>query len=438
MAYVLVALFGAAGVALFYRYAALELGERGGLLAAILFLLTTTAWIALKGVLSESLYLFALMASLVYYQTRIASREPKTHEWVLFGLLLACASLSRAIGILLLGAYLVHLAVAAWKERRLVARAWIPAIVVVVLVGLWYAFRPKAPTDMYGVASTWVMGWWLGNPGEMLHGATNLLFSGWVRSFMADHDVTLGAKIVFGAVGVLGFVEALLRAKRNRLDGWFVLLSLGVIFVWTFTPETTRRLLYPLVPLMILYAMSITQRLLAKLRLDDRRGLLVSAAIVALPVLLVLPALAIVARKSFDDRIVIAGCPQQYREIAPYYSTLNAEEAEKLVVLEVTMLCGLQMVDKVTPPNAVLMWSRPEYVALLGHRRTVPLYYRWKPEELRAAIVQEKVDYLVLTALFKNDIEGGSARNLADMNFEAYTVPTYVLSSGIFSLRKVK
>jgi hypothetical protein len=135
---------------------------------------------------------------------------------------------------------------------------------------------------------------------------------------------------------------------------------------------------------------------------------------------------------------VIAGCPQQYREIAPYYATLNAEEAEKLVVLEVTMLCGLQMVDKVTPPNAVLMWSRPEYVALLGHRRTVPLYYRWKPEELRAAIVQEKVDYLVLTALFKNDIEGGSARNLADMNFEAYTVPTYVLSSGIFSLRKVK
>jgi 4-amino-4-deoxy-L-arabinose transferase-like glycosyltransferase len=259
MAYVLVALFGAAGVALFYRYAALELGERGGLLAAILFLLTTTAWIALKGVLSESLYLFALMASLVYYQKRIAERQPSTGEWLLFGFLLACAALSRAIGILLLGAYLVHLAVAAWKERRLVARAWIPAIVVVVLVGLWYAFRPKAPTDMYGVASTWVMGWWLGNPGEMLHGATNLLFSGWVRSFMADHDVTLGAKIVFGAVGVLGFVEALLRAKRNRLDGWFVLLSLGVIFVWTFTPETTRRLLYPLVPLMILYAMSITQ-----------------------------------------------------------------------------------------------------------------------------------------------------------------------------------
>jgi hypothetical protein len=296
MAYVLVALFGAAGVALFYRYAALELGRtrrasRGDSLPAH----------------DDGMDRAERRAERVALSVRIdgeprvlpeanCERQPSTGEWLLFGFLLACAALSRAIGILLLGAYLVHLAVAAWKERRLVARAWIPAIVVVVLVGLWYAFRPKAPTDMYGVASTWVMGWWLGNPGEMLHGATNLLFSGWVRSFMADHDVTLGAKIVFGAVGVLGFVEALLRAKRNRLDGWFVLLSLGVIFVWTFTPETTRRLLYPLVPLMILYAMSITRRLLAKLRLDDRRGMLVSAAIVALPVLLVLPALAIVAR----------------------------------------------------------------------------------------------------------------------------------------------
>ena len=43
IAYVLVALLGAAGVALFYRYASLELGERGGLAAAVLFLLTTTA-----------------------------------------------------------------------------------------------------------------------------------------------------------------------------------------------------------------------------------------------------------------------------------------------------------------------------------------------------------------------------------------------------------
>jgi hypothetical protein len=438
IAYALVAMFAAAGAALFYRYAALDLGERGGLLAAVLFLLTTTAWITLKGVLSETLYLFALMASLVYYETRIRGREPRTYEWFLFGLLLACAALSRAIGILLLAAYVLHLLVRAWKDRRLVARAWLPAVVVLVLAGLWYALRPKAPVDMYGMAAQWVAGWWMADPFEMGRGATTLIFSGWIRSFMADHDVTLGAKIVFGAVGLLALAEAIERAWRNRLDGWFVLLTLDVIFVWTFTPETTRRLLYPLVPLMILFAISLVRRLLARSPLHDRRRLLAVSAIVALPVLLVLPALWIMANKSFDHRPVIAGCPQQYREIAPYYSTLNLEEAEKLAVLEVSILCGLQMVDKVTPPNAVLMWSRPEYVTLLGHRRTVPMYYRWTPAEMRAAIARDKVDYVVVTAIFKNDIEGGSARHLADMKLEEYTQPAYALSSGIFSLRKVR
>jgi len=178
--------------------------------------------------------------------------------------------------------------------------------------------------------------------------------------------------------------------------------------------------------------------MLAKLRMDERRKLLLGAAIAALPLLLALPALTILARKSFDHRTVVEGCPQQYREIAPYYSTLNLEEAEKLAVLEVSMLCGLQKIEKATPPAAVLMWSRPEYVALLGHRRTVPLFYRWTPEEMRAAVAREKVDYVVVTALFKNDIEGGRARDIADMKIEEYTEPAFKLGEGIFSLRKVK
>lgn len=436
IAYALVALFAAAGVAMFYRYAALELGERGGLVAAILFLLTTTAWITLKGVLSESLYFFVLMACLMYYATRIVDREPRTLQWMIFGLLLAAVALSRAIGLLLLGAYALQLVVRAWRQRHVDGRAWIPVVPVIVLVGLWYAVRPKAPADMYGLAVSWMIESWLWNPAEMLDGATALIFSGWLRSFMATNDVTLAAKIVFGAVGVLGVVEAVLRAERNRLDGIFVLVTLGVIFLWTFTPETTRRLFYPLVPLMILFALSLGGRILGKL-LDDRRRLMVAIAVIALPVLLTLPALAIVVQKSIDRRPVVAGCPQQYREITPYYSTLNLEESEKLAVLEVSMLCGLQMVDKVTPPNAVIMWSRPEYVALLGHRPSVPLFYRWKPEEMARAIRETKTDYLVVSYLFKNDIEGGRARHLADMNLGDYTEPTFALSEGIFSLRRV-
>jgi hypothetical protein len=291
---------------------------------------------------------------------------------------------------------------------------------------------------MYGMAVGWVIDWWRTSPVEMAKGASALFLSGWTRSFMASDDVTLAGKIVFAIVGLRGLVEAVRRAARNRVDGWFVLVSLAVIFAWTFSAETTRRLLYALIPLMILFGVSLVRSLIAKASLTPRRQMMVATAVAAFPVLLTLPALAIVATKALDMRPVVAGCPQTFREITPYYSTLNQEEAEKLAVLEVTMLCGLQSIAKVTPPGSVIMWSRPEYVAVLGHRPAVPLFYRWNASDLAEALRKNKVDYVVVSALFKNDIQGGRARPLTDMKLEECTAPHFELTEGVFALRKVK
>ena len=167
-----------------------------------------------------------------------------------------------------------------------------------------------------------------------------------------------------------------MRVMRNRFDGWFALLSVGVIFVWTFGPQTTRRLMYPLLPLLLLFAADAVRQLLDALRLVERRRLYAAAAITAMPILLCLPALVAIGEKSLDRRAAIAGCPQTFREITPYYNTVNLEGAEGLARLEVIMLCGLQSLDKVTPPGSVVMWTRPEYVALLAKRPAVPYYYR--------------------------------------------------------------
>jgi hypothetical protein len=77
-------------------------------------------------------------------------------------------------------------------------------------------------------------------------------------------------------------------------------------------------------------------------------------------------------------------------------------------------------------------------VALLGNRPSVPLFYRWTPEEMRVAIIKDKVDYVLVSFLSKNDIQGGRARDLADLKLEVYTEPAFALSDGIFLLRKVK
>ena len=431
IAFALVAVFGAAGVALFYRFAAGELGERAGLAAALLFLLAPTAWISLKGVLSESLSLTLCMASLLVHSRLSARSRPLA--WLAFGALLACVALTRAIGIVLVAAYVL------WLLRRLVTekrKPWpgelLAALPVMVLLASWYALRPLPPVDSYRVAASWVVGSWLQNPAGTLLGASRTFLDGWIRSFMADHDVSDAARIVYGALLAVAIAGASWRAWRGRLDAVFLVLYLAVVFAWPFSADTTRRLLYPVIPLAILCIVDLVLGVLDRAAWSGRRRTLAVAAVTALPMALGAPALAMIAQRSLDTRPVIEGCPQTHREIADYFWTVNYEDAEKLAVLEVTVLCGLQSLERVTPAASTIGWTRPEYVALLGRRRAQPYYNRASRAQLEADMARVKADYVIVTQINKTDLEGnaGPAPALESIAGE----PVFQLSDGIFAL----
>jgi len=136
VAFAIVALCGAAAVVLFQRLAANELGEGAGWAAALLFLLAPTAWISLKGVLSESLFLALCMASLLVH-SRLCRARRDALEWLGYGILLACAALTRAIGIVLIASYLLWLLrQLAIEKRRPSPRELLPVVPVIVLLGL--------------------------------------------------------------------------------------------------------------------------------------------------------------------------------------------------------------------------------------------------------------------------------------------------------------
>jgi len=435
VAYALVAVCAAIGTALFYRYAALELGERSGIVVAVLFLLTATAWVSLKGVLSESLFLLASVAALLFHETRIASRRPAVWEWLVLGALLACVALTRAIGIVMAVAYVLHVLVRFAGRQRPSSIAFLPVVPVVVLVGLWQVFKPRAPVDAYGAAMSYVVGSWLEDPAHTFARASNFFFDGWTRSFLADSNAPLVAKVAFAVVGLLAIGGLLMRLRRNRLDAWYVGITLDVVFAWVFSGETTRRLLYPVIPLVILCAAIPVLAMVA--RLAPRARTIALAATTALPALLCLPVLAMLWERSLDDGPVIAGCPQTYREIADSYWTRDAEDARKLAVLEVTVLCGLQSLEKVTPPDSIVMWVRPEYVALVGRRPAAAYYYAWTADDLAREIRQSNASYLVTTLLDKTDL-AGNVRRPTSASGDAMSVPVFSLSDGIFEVRKIR
>jgi 4-amino-4-deoxy-L-arabinose transferase-like glycosyltransferase len=411
-AHAIVAAFAILSLVVAYRYAALLLGgNAGGFLVAVLFLVTPTAWISIRGILSESMFLFFTLWALYYHETRLESANGRPHQWLLFGVLLGAAFLLRTAAVTLVVAYGVHVAVAvvAKKQPPPLTKRLLPLVPVALMVALWMLWQPKAAVEYHyqDVISTIARNLAKDPPGS-LSTCAEYMFGGWVRSFSADSSVHGLAKAVFGIVGLLAVAGAVLRARNNRLDGWYVLATLPVVFLWLYPEDNTRRLLYPLMPLLIIHAAVFVAFLMRTIP-SRRRRRLVAAMAVALPTLLVLPAWLLVQSKSMDRGLIDRDFRYRYSDMTDYYTTIGVDRSRALAAQQAAVLSGLEALNVVTPPGARVMWVRPDYIVTLGHRQGVPWYYRWSREELVRQIRRSKVDYLVISTLLKSDMDGAPA-----------------------------
>ena len=403
-AHALVGVCAALALVPIYRIAALRLGTNfAGLAVTAAFLLTPGAWIAIRGILSESLFLLVSMTALVYYEARLSREAGPARRWIMFGLLLACAVLARSIGVALVAAYGLH-AVLRWRAGDAArARLLLPFVPCVLLAGAWLLVRP-APSGMtyVNIIASRVDGM-IHDPSGYLSHCASLMLAGWVRCFAADSAVDATTRSVFAALGIVALAGSVLAAGRNRLDGWYVLASIAIVFPWLFFEDNTRRLLYPLVPLLLLHVAELGVFIAEKLGLgkQGRRALFATAA---LPAVLCAPAFLLVQSKALDDAPLVAGSSYAPRDITDYYTLLQGARAA--AAQEITILTGLESLARITPPGSKVMWVRPDYVAFLGRRQGVPWYVRASPIETARAARREGVDFLVLSSLVKADLAG--------------------------------
>jgi len=435
IAYALVAAFAALSLVLIHRFARAELrGEGEALAVVVLWLLMPTAWITLKGIMSESLYLFAAMACVLFFEARIARREASATDQLAFGALLGLACLARALGIALVVAYLLHCAVrVARREEPFDARRLACLVPAAGMLSLWYALRPSAGADAYASTSRMIIGSWIHDPSGMLGTAARHLASACISSFAVQPEVSTTLALLALGLGTLALAGAVMRALENRFDGWFVLVSMAFIFPWVFSPDNTRRLLYPLIPLLIVSAASLVRRALD--RAGGSRAWPFAAGFAgALWAVASIPALVLVAQKAVDREAVIPGYSYAYREVAEYYTTVNIDRARDRAKLAVATLAGLESIDRETPKDARVMWMRPEYVALLGRRAATAFLYRWTPDELAREIRASNTGYVVQGWLSKTDLE--VAQGNARLDLSAYAHPAFRIGD-IFVLMQV-
>jgi hypothetical protein len=272
-------------------------------------------------------------------------------------------------------------------------------------VGAWIALRPAPQGGNYSQVMDTIAEILKHDPGRLVALSSDYLFSGWIASFNAQSDVFWLAKAVFALVGLLGIAGAVMRAAGNHLDGWYVLLYLAMLFLWLFPEDNMRRLLYPVVPLLLIQAGNFVLAAVRRLGLQDHSTRIV-LGVAVLPLALCAPAFYLVHSKSLDTTPLVPGFAHSYADMTDYYTTIQLRSARVAAARHIAVLSGLEGIARVTPPGSKVMWMRPDYVALLGQRHGVPWYYRDGLAGLAREARRSKVDFIVLSTLYKVDMDG--------------------------------
>jgi hypothetical protein len=407
VAHLLVAACAIAALALLQRHAARELGSASlGVLVGALFLATPAAWIAVKPILPETMYLLLVLAALEYHAARACDEGASRVRAALLGALLAAACLTRLAGVSLVTAHAVHAALL-WRERRARPAALVlPLAVVACAVAAWIVLRPAVRVDDYERVGASMAAAWIAQPLTTMRIALESFIDGWVALFMLEPAVSRAVRVLLVALLLLGLAGAVRRAAANRLAAWYVLASCPMVFVWVFEPDNTRRLLYPVLPFVLMYAIDLAVHLSARVRLPVLRRALV-AAVAVVPPALALPALAIMLERGLDRAVVAPHSGQALADNLRYYLNIDEATARREAAAEVALFDGMAALATATPPGARVMWVRPEYVAVLGLRAGVPFYYGWDAERLAREVRARRVDDVIISAMYKTDLARG-------------------------------
>jgi hypothetical protein len=420
--HMVVAAGAVASLFLAHAYAREQGNEAGALAVTVLFLLLPGMWLALAGILSESMFLALSLGALLYDARRVRPESPARIHAIL-GLWIAAALLTRTAAIALVAAYLARLALRAARDRQWpAARQWLPAVIPVATQVAWLLLRPAIAVSAYQEVLGELAGAWLQQPVATFAESCQFLWRGWIGVFAVESGGARAA-LLAGVVALAGLAGAAQAALRDRLDGWYVLAGVATVFLVRYNEDNSRRLLYPLLPLLLLHAVEAVRALAG--RLPSRAGRWLPAATFALAAAAVLPATAMIARKALEREPYFPGLAYSPASMKGYYGFVDERFARAYALRDASLLGGMSFLDQWTPPDSRVMWVRPEYVAVLGRREGVALLLRWDRATLARQVQRTRTDFVVLSVNFKNDLAADSANAYLWL---ARDLPDYLLA----------
>jgi hypothetical protein len=343
-----------AGFALTARYA-WELGLGLAPSFALLWLVAVapSTFMFSSEIWSEFLYLLlAQSALLLALKAQYAPRW-----WWPCSLLVGLAAITRGAGITLLVALLVVLLI------RAPQRSWPVALLGVLPLGLAEYFALGGGTGYIDVFLQRVS-----TPSGLIDSLIANAAAIWVgwQSVFAQTTNGLTA-FASAAVLVLAFVGGLPRMRQLELDAVYAAGYLALLLLWPF-PEVARRLVYPLAPLVVIFAM-LGGRAIARLLFPPAKNIAGTLA----PLLLL--ACALPDTTTMLERYTTRAIPPELEAARARRYWLRAENEVNALVditLKQTMIDFIRDAGKMTAISDCIYALHPQTVLYHARRVSFP------------------------------------------------------------------
>ncbi len=216
---------------------------------------------------------------------------------------------------------------------------------------------------------------------------------GWIGSFLIYWvDGRPARTVLAAAIGGLALAGMALRLRAGKPDAWLAAAYLATYLVWPFYDQMGR-FLFPLLPVLLLYAFFAAGR---ALEAAGRKAAIGHALLTPLLLSLVLPALAFIHQR--------ARSPEPFAAITDWYRTPELDRARARARVHLDLMADMEEIHRLTRPGERIMWVAPSYIALLADRRGVRAPdAELSPEEYRRAVRRAAPDYVFLSAFHPRD-----------------------------------
>ncbi len=401
-AHVVTALLLAATVPVAYVLGVRWLEDRRAAAIAILCVLLMPAmWVNAKGILSEPLFCLLLLGTLCVLaeEGRADGAGRSARLWMLASLM-AAMMLTRTAALVMIVAYALWALTRREQTVAVRVRAALPAAAAVTAYLAWMLLRPAVAGDTsYARIVAEHVGAFLGAENPLAAIGASLL-----RQASAVGEAWVGSMLLFwvegrpvrtllgGAVGCLALAGMLLRLVAGKADGWMMAGYLATFLAWPFYDQMGR-FLFPVLPVLVLYAFWAIARLLRFLGRPQGLG---HGLLAILMLSLSAPALAFMVQR--------AQAPGNYAGIVDWYRTPDLAQARARAQLHLDLFADMEEIRIRTRPEDRVMWVAPAYLALLADRRGIAAPPSGlSPAAYREAVRASGADYVFLSLYHPRD-----------------------------------